>query len=164
MGSLYRKISNFKEAEDIFLRLIRQKIESVQDSVNIIGALKELGQLYFEAGEYELAIERFSNVLKLFNLRQELYFEIPLLVDVYRNLGKAYQSLGSKRKAVKSFERAMKIDHSNVEVLTSLCNFYLERGMYYRALKVNEKCLSIDPKFEPALKLQEELSRHQKDF
>lgn len=85
MGSLYRKISNFKEAEDIFLRLIRQKIESVQDSVNIIGALKELGQLYFEAGEYELAIEQFSNVLKLFNLRQELYFEIPLLVDVYHN-------------------------------------------------------------------------------
>lgn len=85
LGSLYRKISNFKEAEDIFLGLIRQKIESVQDSVNIIGALKELGQLYFEAGEYELAIEQFSNVLKLFNLRQELYFEIPLLVDVYHN-------------------------------------------------------------------------------
>lgn len=164
LGSLYRKTGNYKEAEDILLKLVRLKIECVQDSVNIIGALKELGLLYFENGEYEPAIEQFSNVLKFFNLRQEVYFEIPSLVEVYHNQGKAFQGLGYKRKAVKSFERALEIDPSSVEVLTSLGNFYLERRMYYKALKLNEKCLSINPKFEPALKLQKDLFRHQKDL
>ena len=162
LGSLYRKTSNYKEAEDIFLRIIRLKMESESDSVNVFEALKELGLLYFESGEYEHAIEQFSNVLKFFNLRQDIYFKIPSMVDVYHNLGKAHQALGSKRKTVKSYERALEIDPSSVEVLTSLCDFYFERKMYYQALKVNARCLSVDAKYEPALKLREELSRHQK--
>ena len=178
LGQYYGKIGKYREAEEIFFLLLQQNSvekflsDKLDQRFNVYteaeikailsynAVLGGLALLYLDAGQYEQAIEHFSKLLSNFRLWQR----DSSMLDIYIYLGKAYQGLGSKRKAIKTFKIAQSIDPKSVEVLTSLGNFYLERKMYYQALKVNAKCLSIDPKFEPALKLQEELSRHQKDL
>ena len=173
LGCHYRKTGKFGEAKEVLFSLLRDgsffKFQSdnfiglplnstdddKQDLSNLMLIITELALLYYENGYYREAIERFSKLLKISGNHNR----DTSMVGIYNYLGKAYQALGSKKKALKIFNFSLRIDPSSVEVLTSLGHLYLERRMYYKALKVNEKCLSIDPKFEPALKLQEELSQ-----
>ena len=176
LGSYYQKIDKYREAEEVFIRLLRQnsiekflsdKIDrqfnvytddEIKAITNYKTALGGLASLYYDTGQYKQAVDNYSKLLSYYGL----WKRDSTMLDIYIELGKSYQGLGLKRKALNTFKIALKIDPISVEVLASLGIFYFERSMYYRALKFNAKCLKIDPKYEPALKLQEELSRYYK--
>ncbi|MBY9014033.1 MAG: tetratricopeptide repeat protein, partial [Candidatus Lokiarchaeota archaeon] len=174
LGSYYREIGEYRQAEEIFFRLIRNQSyikflsgdfshflligDDAKDFRNLFALLTELGLVYFEGGEYENAIEQFLKVIKFYrNIPSS--FKIRSMAGVYLRLGEAYQALGFKRKAFKAFDEALKLDPSSLEALTSVGKMYLEMGRYKRAFDLNEKCLSINPNFDPALKLREKLDQ-----
>lgn len=178
LGYYYRKVRKYIKAEEVLNHLLRQQsfakfqsdkfrlnslnnIDVIRDYVNYIAILIELGAVYCDSGRYKQSIEHFLRLLKTSGYGRG---DSSYGARINDYLGRAYQALGYNKQAFKILKTALRMDPSSVEVLTSLGNFYLERKMYYQALKVNEKCLRINPKYKPALKLQKDLSHHQKDL
>ena len=79
---------------------------------------------YFEKGEYELAIQTYTEDLKF----------KPTDVKMLYNRGRAFQEMGNLADAKTDFEAALDQDPNNFQVLLSLSALQLEEKNYASAL------------------------------
>lgn len=79
---------------------------------------------YFEKGQFELAVETYTEDLKL----------KPTDVKMLYNRGRAYQEMGKWENAKADFESALNLDPNNFQVLLSLATIQLEQKSYGSAL------------------------------
>jgi tetratricopeptide (TPR) repeat protein len=113
------------------------QIERIEKEIAVntsnAGSWTQLGNLYFDSGQYEKAIEAYQKSLSL----------EPNNADVWTDLGIMYRSTDRPHQAIEAFERAMTIDpkHQNSRFNKGVVLLY----------DLNEE--------EPAIKEWEELSR-----
>ena len=89
--------------------------------------------LHFENGEYQLAVDSYSNDLK----------NKPADVNTVYNRGRAYQEMGKLTEAQTDFEKALDLDPTNFQVLLSLATIQLEQKSYASALLYATKAEEI---------------------
>lgn len=90
---------------------------------------KDPGDSYFEKAEYELAVQTYTENLKL----------KPTDVTLLYNRGRAFQEMGDLNKARVDFESALAYDPNNFQVLLSLAAVQLEEKNYASALLYSTK-------------------------
>jgi len=73
-------------------------------------ALVQLGNDYFDVGNYEKALEAYKNALKI----------DPQNADVMTDMGIAYRRVGKAQEAVTSFRNALKADPNHATALFNL--------------------------------------------
>ncbi len=88
---------------------------------------------HFEKGEYELAVETYTEDLKL----------KPNDVKMLHSRGRAFQELGNFESAKADFEKALTQDPNNFQVLLSLSGLLLDEKSYASALLYAQKAEEI---------------------
>lgn len=91
------------------------------------------GDRYFEKGEYDLAVQTYTENLKI----------NPTDVTLLYSRGRAYQEMGDFNKARIDFESATAYDPNNFQVLLSLSAVQLEEKKYASALLYATKAEGI---------------------
>jgi cytochrome c-type biogenesis protein CcmH/NrfG len=80
---------------------LKQQIAAAEKEVlskpNDAGAWKQLGNGYFDAGQYQQAIEAYTKSLEI----------DPANADVWTDMGVMYRRAGNPQKAIESFEKAV---------------------------------------------------------
>ena len=92
-----------------------------------------LGEQYFNDGEYEKAIEAYTEVIKI----------KPRAIEEIYNRGRAYQELAMEAEAIADFEQVLKLNPDHVQARLSLGNIDFQNGdyenAYYQFNKIVEK-------------------------
>ncbi|MGK7388865.1 MAG: tetratricopeptide repeat protein [Candidatus Cyclobacteriaceae bacterium M2_1C_046] len=97
----------------------------------------DLGDKYYERGEYKKAIESYNEYI---NLNPEH------LKSIY-NRGRAYEELGQYDQAVQDYRHVLKNDPENVRALLSMAKYYYsQEDDYENAIFYVDKALKIDDK------------------
>ena len=94
---------------------------------------KDPGDIYFERAEYGLAVQTYTENLKL----------KPTDVTLLYNRGRAFQEMGDLNKARVDFESALAYDPKNFQILLSLASVQLEEKNYASALLYATKAEEI---------------------
>jgi Flp pilus assembly protein TadD len=94
---------------------------------------KDPADTYFERGNYELAVQKYTENLKL----------KPTDVTFLYNRGRAYQELGELNKARVDFESALAYDPNNFQIILSLAAVQLEDKNFASALLYATKAEEI---------------------
>jgi tetratricopeptide (TPR) repeat protein len=106
------------------------------------GGYRGRGAVYFELGEYGLAIEDWSAAIAL---DPENVDDAP-----YNNLALAYREVGEYNRAVELYSRAIELDPNwDYRYYTRGC-CYLEMGEYRLAIADFNICIWMNPTFEAA--------------
>lgn len=104
-----------------------------------------MGDAYYKKGQYEKAIESYSEYLIL----------EPTHVKSLYNRGRAYQEIGEHEKAIEDFNRVIKEDPGNVNTILSLSNdFYYRQKDFENAIFYADKALALDENNEVAYNLK----------
>ncbi|MBD3418600.1 MAG: tetratricopeptide repeat protein [Chitinivibrionales bacterium] len=118
-GALYKKEGVADSA-----RLLLHQAAALNDGC--ASCHLELGELYFNQGEFEKAVEHFENTLDI-----DRKSEAATL-----NLGKTVLKLGKRDKAREYFETVLSINGANTEALYLLCHSYVQTGELATAKKI----------------------------
>lgn len=94
---------------------------------------KDPGDVFFDRAEYELAVQTYTENLKL----------KPTDVTLLYNRGRAFQEMGDLNKARVDFESALAYDPKNFQILLSLAAVQLEEKNYASALLYATKAEEI---------------------
>lgn len=105
-------------------------------AADIADAYFNLGNLYYEAGEYEKAIGPL----------QKAVAQRPYDSDAHYTLGNAYDKLKRYPEATKEFELMTQIEPKNDMVFYNLANAYLYQKKYEQASAQYQKAISLNPK------------------
>lgn len=81
------------------------------------------GDLYFERGEFELAVSSYADLLE----------NDPSNTSFLYNRGRSYEELGIINSATADFDKIVKIDPKHVNALLSLSKISYEKGDYSKA-------------------------------
>lgn len=103
---------------------------------DIADAYYNLGNLYYEAGEYAKAIEPL----------QKAVAQKPYDSDAHYTLGNAFDKLKRYPEAAKEFELMTRIEPKNDAVFYNLGNAYLYQKKYQQAWGKYQKAISLNPK------------------
>jgi len=109
--------------------LLLSVLYSCQDENSLIG------DQYFEAGNYEKAIDAYNNYLKL----------KPRHVKTIYNRGRCYQELGQFEKAMDDFNTVLKLDGNNENALLSIGQEMYRREDFKSTIFYSEQVLEKDP-------------------
>jgi tetratricopeptide (TPR) repeat protein len=98
----------------------------------------ELGNLYFDTGKHQDAIQAYSKYLSL----------NPNNPDVWTDLGVMYRRIGNPAEAVSSFERAIELNtrHEQARFNKGIVQFY-DLGNRDAALQTWQELIEINPNF-----------------
>jgi len=136
----YRKLFPFLKA------ILRALSMAPQDAERLFGLDLEknprsatahfgLGIVLKESSEYAKAIDHFEKALE----------EAPDTLPILRHLGEAYQLQGQDRRAIKVFERALKIDRLDKGSLFLLALSYQSLEEYGEAIRIYERLAAMEP-------------------
>lgn len=155
-------LGRFEEAERIFLELK----PLLKDTINISA---DLGDLYFEAGDYEKAITEYKEAIAsdpfdaiLFNNLALCYFHIndydsaietlrsalqldPENPEIHDNLGMALYEKGNVNEAIQELQKAIELDSRFVQAHVDLSLIYFESELYEEAIDEIKKAIEIEP-------------------
>lgn len=95
---------------------------------------KEGGEEYFRAGEYEKAVEAYSEELQL----------KPGDVQRLYGRGRAYEELGNYEAAKEDFKKALKFDDRNVRVLIAMGDVLYKEKNFDNALFFYQKATDFE--------------------
>jgi tetratricopeptide (TPR) repeat protein len=126
----YLNVRRIKEAEEQ-CNSILSKYPKYPDAMLLLGVIAN------QTGEFELAISRLEELIKL----------KPLFAEAHNNLGSAYQALDKKDKAITYFENAIRLKPDLVEAHYNLGLILAELNKMDEALSRFEKVISIKPDF-----------------
>lgn len=137
-------------------------------------ALREMGEIYHEQGEYEKALECFNKCTELnpndvnawvgLGILYETMGKLENSIDCYHkaldsdpkngiawyNLGVIHDKLAEEEKALDCYQRALKIDPENKHAWVNLGNYHMKRLNLEKAIKYYDKAIDIDPYYEKA--------------
>jgi len=112
-----------------------------------------LGNAYFEAGQWKLAIQFYE---------QALHFD-PSNADVITDMGTCYRNLGMPDRAIAEYVRALKIEPTHQNALFNLGVVYgYDRKDYATAIRYWERLLHVSPKHPRAEYLQANIAQFKK--
>ncbi|MTI19471.1 tetratricopeptide repeat protein, partial [Fulvivirga sp. RKSG066] len=95
----------------------------------------ELGDKYFKNGQYEKAIDAYTEYLRL----------EPTHIKSLYNRGRAYEEVGKHEEALADFNKVLKEDPQNANALISLTSdFYYRLQDYENTIFYAEKVLKVD--------------------
>lgn len=97
-------------------------------------AYVNLGVVYMNSGEPQLARDQLLKALQLF----------PESELAYYNLGLLYVQSNQYDQSINYFQQALKINHNNCETLTELGNAYIKANNFSMARQVFQHVLDID--------------------
>ena len=134
--------------DENMLKRYRQSITAYEQARRLaakdVDIQLNLGVLYFNTGQYEQAVASFQDGLRLGAKRKEL--RIPILEDVtlteiHGFIGRAYECMGQKEKAIESYQEALEVepDESKAETYRNLGRLFAELGEYDKALASYQK-------------------------
>ncbi|MDX1628067.1 MAG: tetratricopeptide repeat protein [Fulvivirga sp.] len=110
-------------------------------SLILIGAMackderSELGDQYFKRGEYQKAIDAYTEYLRL----------EPTNIKSLYNRGRAYEELGKYSKAIEDFNRVLKEDPENTNALLSIASdYYYRQQDYENTIYYADKVISVE--------------------
>lgn len=87
------------------------------------GAYTQKGQLYFDEGQFDVAIENYTQAI-----------QIEPSASSYRGRGVAYVALGEHKKAIEDFTQVLKLEPQDELTLIERAKQYIEVGKYQEAI------------------------------
>jgi tetratricopeptide (TPR) repeat protein len=98
----------------------------------------ELGNIYFDTGKFQDAIQAYSKYLSL----------NPNNPDVWTDLGVMYRRIGNPAEAVSSFDKAIELNpqHEQARFNKGIVQFY-DMGNRDEAMKTWQELIAINPNF-----------------
>ena len=123
-----------------------ERLKAVADSAEAtVETWKELGNIYFDTNQPELAIKAYDRALAL----------RPDDTDILNDQGAMYRQSGDFNKALANFERAGKVDPNNLESLYNSGYVYaFDLNDIPRALVMWKRYLKLESKSEAATQVQ----------
>ncbi|MGH0170171.1 UNVERIFIED_CONTAM: hypothetical protein FKN15_003170 [Acipenser sinensis] len=115
--------------------LFQFDVSNMEDPVQ----LKDEGNTYFQAHDYENAIQSYTNALKLSKDKK-------LLGILYRNRAACYLKKENYAQAASDASRAIDIDASDIKALYRRCQALEKVGKLDQAFKDVQRCATIEPK------------------
>jgi tetratricopeptide (TPR) repeat protein/serine/threonine protein kinase len=106
-----------------------------QDKNTEVSSYLKSGFSYFNNGQYDNAILKFSKVIEL----------DPKNVKAYVYRGKAYYRVGQYELAISDYSKAIELDPKNYIVYNDRCVAYIEIEEYNRAISDCTKALKLHP-------------------
>ncbi|NWS24633.1 TTC12 protein, partial [Polioptila caerulea] len=120
----------------------KERAQRRRRNEQLANALKEQGNEAFRAGDFGLAIQRYSEGLEKLRDKQELY----------TNRAQAYLKLHEYEKAISDCEWALKCNKNNLKAYFLMGKAHLALQHFSEARQCYEKMLQIDPQKENLFK------------
>jgi tetratricopeptide (TPR) repeat protein len=117
-----------------FYELMKQKFPDLPE------AQIRLGDLYYNYGKYDLALDYFQN----------LSDQYPDNMDIYIKLINVHSELEDLDSAEAVYSRAIKVDHTYPDLHTAMGDVYLNNSLHIEAVPFYEKAIGLDSKDENA--------------
>lgn len=146
-GSALYQMGRVNEATE-FLREARQKYESLQNAYSVAVTDQDLGILYRSIGDYDAALDSYSNSLEFWRRSGNMQYQANLL----NNLGVLYHELGNYEAAASVLDEALvcarRSNYARIEAyaLASLGDVFSDlgsqesaRGVYRQAGEIAER-------------------------
>lgn len=161
--------------DGITSQLIQEK-RQVQQKVK---ALFDQGSVYVRAGEYDKAIEAFTEGVSLNSRAADVYNAMSFCYAQQKNyqkaiecaqkalsvnpnegryhfaLGVAYDEMGNYAKALAAFEKTVRLTPDNEMAYVFLAMLYEDQGEYQKGIEACDKFLALKPDGELAQKMRE---------
>ncbi len=136
---------------------VQEKISTfkaiLKDDPKNLKALVELGNLYFDSDQFDLAIQAYSKALEI----------DPRNPDVLTDMGIMYRRKGDFDRAVAEFKKAAEIDPRHVNSRYNLGVVLLhDKGDLKGAIKAWEDYLKVDPASPRAENIRTQLEKMRK--
>ena len=96
-----------------------------------------LGYAYTQNGQWEKAIEAFTQAINL----------DPKHLGIYNNRGNAYAKKGEYDKAIEDHNKAIELDPKYALAYYNRGNDYVNKGEYDKAIEDFNKAIELDPKY-----------------
>lgn len=129
MGMVYAEQGDRERAFEAFTRAVRNPGYPTPEK-----PLYNLGNLYLEDRNYELALVHFKRAVE----RQ------PKFALGYRGLGKVHLALGEPELAEEHFQKAIELDDNDAESLFNLARIYEQRGELDEARRLYRRVVEAD--------------------
>jgi len=113
---------------------IEQLKSTLAMNPNDFGTLAELGDMYFESGQYFEAIQTYDKAVAI----------NPMCADCYNDRGLSLHYLGDSVSAVASFDKAVEIDPGYVHAWLSKGYVLVSTGRYQEAIVPLNKVKELD--------------------
>jgi len=126
-------LGRFEEAETI-LKEIKPLLEG---SINVSA---DLADLYFDAGDFEKAIEEYKNAIS----------KDPFDTSLYNNLALSYYQLENYDSAIETLRTALELEPENPELHDNMALILYEKGNVSESIKELQKAIELDPSFAQA--------------
>lgn len=108
---------------------------------NNLATLEKRSFQFYQEHKYKDAVKDIEEMMKLNPKGKSGYLN---------NLALCYKGLGENEKAKKCFEDAVKLDEKNINALSGLAEYYLDKNDKNKAVEYYKKILSINPTDEYA--------------
>jgi tetratricopeptide (TPR) repeat protein len=122
--------------------------EEVKKNPTSVSSLQERGVLFFQNGEYEKAIDDYTQAIKLVGesapLEAKGFNRDPLSV-LYRKRGEAYAAKGENDKALADFGEAVKCARDDAAAYNSRGIVYKDIGKYGKAIADFKQVIRLEP-------------------
>lgn len=123
-------------AETIILDIIMEKAqEALERSLSKADSLFLKGNKLYGNGEYEEAVQTFSEAIELNSTQWGYYF----------NLGLAYKKMDKKDEALEAFRKALELNPESFSCNKEVGEILGKSGKFDEALKYFQKATEIDP-------------------
>jgi protein O-GlcNAc transferase len=129
----YYQAGKLKEAEEIYKKILKKQPKNV-------GALHFLGIIYFQFGNYDLAI---------YYIKTELQFA-PKDADAHNNLGLSFQGKGQFEEAINCYRIALRLNPNLSYAYYNLGNIFKETNRFDEAIDYYQKSIHLNPAFAEA--------------
>ncbi len=133
-GFMHMTLGELTEAQKALL-YVEENISQLVEEGNKYQALLNLGNLYYQKGEFKIGIEYFNKALEKNSQDAELYNAIGL----------SYMQLGEKVLAKENYTNAIDIDQNNFYAYGNLAALFLEEGKINTGLNEINTAMNINP-------------------
>jgi tetratricopeptide (TPR) repeat protein len=109
--------------------------DCVKKSPNKVRSHNNRGIAYGELGQYQRAIEDYTEAIRL----------KPDDAEAYYNRGNAYANLGQQPRAIEDYTEAIRLKPAYADAYSNRGNAYAELGQYQRAIEDYTKAIRLRP-------------------
>jgi len=127
---------------------------ALKDNPKDVATLTELGNTYFDTGQYGKAIDEYSQVLE----------QTPNNTDVRTDMGISYYYLGMVNQAITEYKKALDVEPNKVQTLYNLGIAYADSSPpdIEAAVAQWQKVIQLYPGSSDAQKAQEMIDKYKK--